>query len=125
MVLDMVLVTIHPQEVEVFYILPAIRRELTIALKELGKSQKEIAKLLGVTEAAISQYQSSKRGSDVKFPKELAEDIRSIAGQITDRQSMIEQTQRILAKAKTNKLTCRLHEQFASIPKGCDVCFKE
>ncbi len=121
----MVLATIHPQEVEVFYILPAIRRELTIALKELGKSQKDIAKLLGVTEAAISQYQSSKRASDVKFPKELADDIRSIASQITDRQSMIEQTQRILTKAKSNKLTCKLHEQFANIPKGCDVCFKD
>jgi predicted transcriptional regulator len=116
--------TIHPQEVEVFYILPAIRRELSIALKDLGKSQREIAKLLGVTEAAVSQYISKKRGQDVRFPAELAAAIRKAAPHITDRDSMIKETQRILSSAKDNKLTCKLHEQVADVPKGCDVCFR-
>ncbi len=119
------LATIHPQEVEVFYILPAIRRELSLALKDLGRSQKDIAKLLGVTDAAVSQYLSLKRATDVKFPAELTAEIRRVAPKITDRQSMITQTQQILSKAKSHKLTCKLHEQFADVPKGCDVCFNE
>lgn len=116
---------LHPQEVEVFYILPAIRRELSIALKELGRSQHDIAKLLGVTDAAVSQYISSKRAMDVKFPKDLAAEIRAAAPRITNHQSMIKETQAILTKAKHGRFICQMHEQVTSnVPKGCDVCFK-
>ncbi|MFH1405899.1 MAG: hypothetical protein ABIG52_01635 [Nanoarchaeota archaeon] len=51
----------HPQEIEVWYILPAIRKELVLALKEKGHTQKEIASFLNVTEPAISQYTKEKR----------------------------------------------------------------
>lgn len=116
---------LHPQEVEVFYILPAIRRELTLALKELGKPQKEIAKLLGVTEAAVSQYLSSKRGNDVQFPAPLRQQIRQAAPRITHHQDMITEVQAILASAKQDRFICKMHEQIAAdIPKGCDLCFK-
>jgi uncharacterized protein len=115
---------LQPQEVEVFYILPAIRRELTIAFKALGKPQKEIAQLLGVTEAAVSQYMSQKRAADVQFPEEIAKDIRLAAPRITDYGSMIKETQAILAKSKQGRFICKMHEQVAEIPKGCDVCFK-
>lgn len=117
--------TLHPQEVEVFYILPAIRRELTVAFKELGRPQKEIARLLGVTEAAVSQYLSQKRGNDVQFPQEIKMQIRSAAPKITDHSSMIQEVQTVLAAAKTGRFICQMHEQVAdNIPKGCDVCFK-
>lgn len=42
-------------------LLPAIRKFLAIELKEL-MSQKAVAKLMGLTEGAISQYVNSKRG---------------------------------------------------------------
>jgi predicted transcriptional regulator len=117
-------IALQPQEVEVFYILPAIRRELTRALKALGKPQKEIAQLLGVTEAAVSQYLSAKRASEVQFPEELAKEIRTCAPRITDRSSMIRETQAILSASRKDGLICRMHEQVAAVPKGCDVCFK-
>lgn len=117
--------TLHPQEVEVFYILPAIRKELSIALKELGKSQKDIAQLLGVTEAAVSQYLSAKRGSDVEFPQEIKQLIRQAAPRITSRDVMIAETQAILASAKQDRFICKMHEQITTdIPRGCNVCFK-
>ena len=117
--------TLHPQEVEVFYILPAIRRELSIALKKLGRNQKEIAKLLGVTEAAVSQYLSAKRANEVQFPEDLAQQIRNAAAKITDRNSMIAETQSILASAKQDRFICKMHEQVTDdIPRGCNVCFK-
>jgi uncharacterized protein len=117
--------TLHPQEVEVFYILPAIRRELSIALKELGKPQKEIAKLLGVTEAAVSQYISQKRANDVQFPIEMKHQIKAAAPKITDHASMIAETQAILTSAKADRFICKMHEQVTdNIPRGCNVCFK-
>jgi uncharacterized protein len=117
--------TLHPQEVEVFYILPAIRRELSIALKELGKSQKDIAKLLGVTEAAVSQYISAKRANDVQFPSEIKASIRAAAPRIKDQASMIHEVQAILAESKQGRFICQMHEQVTdNIPKGCNVCFK-
>jgi uncharacterized protein len=118
--------TLHPQEVEVFYILPAIRKELSTSLKALGKSQKEIAKLLGVTEAAVSQYISSKRGTDVHFPAEIKMLITAAAPRITDHASMIAEVQSILAASKEGRFICQMHEQITdNIPKGCSVCFKE
>jgi len=42
-------------------VLPAIRREIVILLKREGKSQKEIAKCLGITPAAVTQYLKGRR----------------------------------------------------------------
>jgi hypothetical protein len=51
----------QPCESAVKYKVPAIKAELARKLKKQGKSQKEIAAILGVTEAAVSQYLSGKR----------------------------------------------------------------
>jgi uncharacterized protein len=118
-------IALHPQEVEVFYILPAIRKELSIVLKAQGRNQKEIAKMLGVTEAAVSQYLNAKRATDVSFPHELKEQIRAAAAKITDPTTMITQVQTILATAKQDRFICKMHEQVTNdIPRGCDLCFK-
>jgi predicted transcriptional regulator len=53
----------QPCESAVKYKVPAIKAELARKLKKECKSQKEIAKLLGVTEAAVSQYLSGKRAN--------------------------------------------------------------
>jgi predicted transcriptional regulator len=51
-----------PCEIIVWYILPAIRRELAkIMVERHNLTQKEAAKKLGLTEAAISRYLSGKR----------------------------------------------------------------
>ena len=42
-------------------ILPAIRKELVIALGKFGKRQNEIAKMLHITPAAVTQYIKGKR----------------------------------------------------------------
>ncbi len=52
-----------PCEIITWYVLPVIRRELaTLLVKEHGITQKKTAELLGLTDAAISQYVSKKRG---------------------------------------------------------------
>ena len=72
-----------PQEVEVRYILPAIRRELArVLIKEHSLSQKQAAKILGLTEAAISQYRHSKRAKEVAFSDAVVDEIKKSADKI-------------------------------------------
>jgi len=52
-----------PCEIVVWYVLPTIRRELARELVDFyGMKQAKVAKLFGVTDAAISQYLKNKRG---------------------------------------------------------------
>ena len=60
-----------PQEIEVWYMLPAIRKEFALTLIRHELSQKEVAKLLGVTEAAVSQYKSEKRAHGLEFNEHI------------------------------------------------------
>lgn len=52
-----------PCELVIWYVLPAIRRELAKSMVEdWGMSQRAAANRLGLTDAAVSQYLSEKRG---------------------------------------------------------------
>lgn len=50
-------------EIIVQYVLPAIRAEMALRMKDEGISQAQIARILGVTPAAVNQYIKSKRGT--------------------------------------------------------------
>ena len=50
-------------EIIVQYVLPAIRAEMALRMKDEGISQAQIARILGVTPAAVNQYVKSKRGT--------------------------------------------------------------
>ena len=114
---------IQPQEVEVFYILPAIRSRMAAALKEQGMIQKNIAKLLCVQESTISQYLSSKRAADVKFNAGIDEEIAAAVRKIKTKEDMIRETQHILQMVKDEKILCKVHEAIGDVPAGCDACF--
>lgn len=67
-----------PCEVMVWQVLPLVRRELARELvRGHGMSQAEVAKMFDVTDAAISQYLTRKRGGDYSsasmYPEFLAE----------------------------------------------------
>ena len=117
-----------PQEVEVLYILPAIRRDLSMNLKELGLEQKAIAKLLNVTEPAVSQYMNSKRASQVHFTKDMEGEIKQIACKIIQAKEqlpIVDEMQHLVKRSLLEKTTCTIcHEQVQGIPVGCTACFK-
>ncbi len=50
-------------EIIVQYVLPVIRAEMAVRMKDEGISQAQIARILGVTPAAVNQYVKSKRGT--------------------------------------------------------------
>lgn len=115
---------LQPQEVEVFYILPAVRRELASRMKARGKSQKDIAKLLGITEPAVSQYMSSKRASLVKFNPAVTKAIHDSADRITNETSMLREMQRVMQVIHKERVICQVHESLGQVPKGCNACFE-
>jgi len=115
---------LQPQEVEVFYILPAVRRELALVMKGGGKSQKEIAKLLCVTEPAVSQYMSSKRATLVKFNQKMKSAISESAKRITGEMSLLREVQRLLTLTRQDKVICKVHAAVGNVPKGCNACFE-
>ncbi|MBI2581087.1 helix-turn-helix domain-containing protein [Candidatus Woesearchaeota archaeon] len=114
---------IQPQEVEVFYILPAIRSGMAAAMKKQGMSQKDIARLLCVQESTISQYLSSKRAADVKFNDSVNREISAAVKRIKTKVDLVRETQSILEMIRSEKLICKVHESVADLPEGCDACF--
>lgn len=61
-------------------VLPAIRAELSrVLIFEHGCTQQDVAEILELSRAAVSQYVSEKRGADVDFSKDTQEEIRNFA----------------------------------------------
>ncbi len=114
---------LQPQEIDVYYILPAIRRELTIALKKQGFDQKTIARRLHVTESAVSQYVTSKRAAEVVFTDRIIEYIKTASVSVIDDKSLMLEMQKILKLSHEDKIVCKLHEKLSNLPINCDVCF--
>lgn len=116
---------IQPQEVEVFYLLPALRRDIAISLKILGKDQKQIAKILGVSEPSVSHYFNSKRGAEVEFSDEVKEAIQKSAAVISTPQDTLGATQQLLQLIHAEREICKVCHDVnkTSIPKGCTVCY--
>lgn len=116
----------HPQEIEVWYVLPTIRRELAKAMIEKGVMQKKVAKILGVTEASISHYMTDKRGKYVKLSKKVKHEIKKSADAILkDQYALIDEVQRICRIMRKSKELCRIHQQFEKMHKKCETCFEK
>ncbi|NHI89136.1 MAG: hypothetical protein EAX87_06400 [Candidatus Thorarchaeota archaeon] len=143
-----------PQEVEVWYVLPAIRRELAKAMKtktisrpnEEGEmvdhkiTQKEIARMLGVTEPAITQYLLKKkgrrsRGDQVVIPDIILKEIDKSAdimiqefekARETDEEifeDMTREINRIIKIMRDEGIMCDIHKEFcAHVEDPCDAC---
>ena len=119
-----------PQEIEVRYILPAIRRELARIFVEENKfSQKEAARILGLTDAAVSQYQHSKRAKDVIFSNDVVNEIRISAKKIiaekASKQRLIAEMYRISGLTKVRHILCDIHRAQSKELDNCNVCFDE
>ena len=144
-----------PQEVEVWYVLPAIRRELAKVMKtklvsradEDGKiaehkiTQKEIARMLGVTEPAITQYLLKKkgqrsRGDQVVLPRAILKEIDKSAdimiseyekARLNEEEDIFEkmtsEINRIIRVMRDAGIMCDIHREFcAHVKDPCDAC---
>lgn len=116
-----------PQEIEVWYLIPALRRELArIFIRDYGLSQKKAAEILGMTGAAISQYLSSKRGSEIRFSKKELDSIKKAAKAIIkNNEDLMKKIYELCVLLKKSKTICEIHRsQDSNIPGKCNICFK-
>ena len=110
---------LHPQEIEVFYILPALRRQFAVQMKAKGLKQKKIAELLQIEEAAVSQYLNNKRGEKINFEKAVIKEIAKSTLRITDSISLLRETQRLLNLIRSSGTLCKIHKKMSNVPMWC------
>ncbi|MBR9675833.1 helix-turn-helix domain-containing protein [Candidatus Woesearchaeota archaeon] len=115
----------QPQELEVWYLIPSIRRELAINLKNQGLKQKQIAQKLNITEPAVSNYIKNKRANTMRLSSVVLEEIELSAKKLYNNKSnLVKEIQSICELAKKTKLLCKLHYERGFKLKNCDVCLK-
>ena len=115
-----------PQEIEAWYLIPAVRKELAkIFITKYKLNQREIAKILGVTEAAVSQYTKSKRGNEILFSKKNLLIIEKTASKIfKNKKDSIKIIYKTCGKLRNSKAMCEVHMSMdKGISKKCDICF--
>ena len=104
-----------PCELIVWYMLPAIRSAIAESMiKDYKLKQTEVAQKLGVTDAAVSQYLSSKRGKivlkDPKVKKFIKESTKRILkGEQND---IFVETCKICDLLKNSKLLLDLYKEY-------------
>ena len=119
---------IMPQEIEVWYLIPALRKELSrIFINYHNLTQKKAAELLGISEAAVSQYVKEKRAKDIKFTKSELKIIKSTAGKIVkDKKNSMKYLYEACIAFRGSNTVCDLHRKHnKDIPAKCTICMEE
>jgi len=117
---------IMPQELEVWYVLPAIRRELSKALLDLNLRREQIANILGVSNASISHYLHRKRAKEVDFDEVLIQKIRKSAARIAENEDLyLKEVQELCKFIRKSRRLCQIHQQKTSSTYAtCTVCLE-
>lgn len=103
-----------PQEIEVWYIIPAIRKSLAkILTKKYKMTFEKAGSLLGVSKAAVSQYLKSKRGTSIKIPSPVKKEIEKSAKIISKNEKLaLKEILRILEIMKKTKCSCKVCKKY-------------
>ena len=115
-----------PCEIVVWYVIPSIRSELAKELLKLGMKQKAISELLDITQPAVSQYISDKRGHGIKFDEKTQNMIGLFAKDLMEQNlgqaDVIRRICDICKNVKAEEIICQLHKEKDKIPMGCNAC---
>lgn len=115
-----------PCQVAHWYLLPALGAELARGLAKLGMPQKEIARCLGITPAAVSQYMKKKRGMEMRIDNSLKKDISKLAARIRNEGisegAIVSCICDLCVKARRLPSACSMHRSISNAPKSCAVC---
>ena len=112
---------IFPQEIEVWYILPAIRKKISLKLAE-NMAQKDVAEIMGVTPAAISQYKKQKRAKEEIFDQEMENELEiSVKKIIKDNNNLGDEMIRLNNLMKKKGIVCKIYKNVCAL-KGSQKC---
>ena len=115
-----------PCEIVVWYVIPAIRSELAKELLNLGMKQKDVSEIMSITQPAVSQYITDKRGSGVKLDDNVKNMIKEFAGELYDGSStkydLISRTCYICKHIKTADVLEQLGMDASDFGEDCETC---
>ena len=94
------------QKIELNSIIPAIRIEFIRILEKKNLSDAEIARKLGITKAAVSQYKHKKRGKKLNFPKSIESEIKKSAEAISKGKNANSEISKIIDEMKSSRYIC-------------------
>lgn len=103
-----------PQEIEVWYIIPKLRKELSCELVEkYSLNYDKTGEILGITKSAVSQYLKNKRANKIKLSKEMMDEVKASAGRIYKNNSLaLMEIQNLLKKMKETKCSCDVCKKY-------------
>ena len=112
-----------PQEIQVWYILPALRKEIATKLKKQEFKQKEIARIMDITPAAVSQYLHKKRANmNIRIKEEIIDTaIKNILKNDEDYQEALQEALEEVSEAHT---ICEVHKKIEKVTNCCGLCKK-
>ncbi|WP_407375719.1 transcriptional regulator [Methanobrevibacter sp.] len=115
-----------PCEIVVWYVIPAIRSELAKELLNLGMKQKDVSELMDITQPAVSQYITDKRGSGIKLDDNVREMIQKFAFELSEGEAtkadLIPRTCSICRNVKTSDVLKQLNIDKSELGEDCQSC---
>jgi predicted transcriptional regulator len=107
-------------DIEYLYIVPAIRRLVAEEFLSKGLTQKDIAKKMGFTPAAVNQYLKKKRATKVRFSKEEEQIIKEHMDSLLKGESSMKMLIRKVIKEFEQKgIVCRIHKSIEKTSCDC------
>ncbi len=115
-----------PQEIAVWYVLPALRSEFAnVLIKDFKLSQKDVARLMRITESAVSQYMSKKRAkARIEFSSSARKAIKMAAKRVIDGSPILKEMQIICNMVTVKKIVCVMCKSKHEKMGDCLVCFR-
>jgi uncharacterized protein len=121
---------LQPSEVTAAKVLPTIRARLAHELLEVHRmKQVQVARVLGITQAAVSHYNTKSRGLDEdlmhRFP-EIEAFCEDLAARIAHGLTQTEQVAMIDRFCEGLMHTvrfCEYHKKISDIDPNCMICF--
>jgi predicted transcriptional regulator len=112
-----------PQEVEVWFIMPALRKHFVNGFKKNNVKQKDIANRMNLTQAAVSQYTKNKRGNNVSFDEKIVRKINDSCKYIITQNDFRMRFQKILKEIKKSKTMCNVCHDHIDTDIKCNICY--
>lgn len=123
---------LQPQEVVVAKLLPTIRARLAQELLRMyHMKQVDVARALGITQAAVSHYNTKSRGVDQelirRFPeiRAFVDDMAVKISKGMSRSEQISNINRFCFELMQTARFCEYHKRFGDIDPMCTACFPE
>lgn len=114
-----------PQELEVWYVIPALRKAFAEIMLKKGLKQKEIANKLDLGKSAVSQYIKSQRGTELKFNQKMVKTIEKSVDKILKNKSTVRKELLYLCDMiRKEGMLCYFHKSKDKKFESCKICLK-